>query len=418
MAETDQKLPRHLGAAAAAYRAERDRRQPLSTGAPNGNGRPRSGNRPRDKGELESRRASDIKATKIVWLWPGRFARKKLGVIGGQPDEGKSLITLDMAAAVSRGREWPCGEGRAPLGNVVILSAEDDAADTLVPRLMAADADLERVEIIQMVRVYEKDTPDLPPQATGERRMFSLLDDLKLLERKIEDIGDIALIIIDPLTAYLGVKKMDSYRTSDVRGVLAPLAELATKRNVAIVSVMHFNKNSSITNAINRISDSVAFVAAARHAFVVMREPNTKQRRLFLKAKNNLAADTKGLAYGIEARLVADDIIAPNIVWETEHVTISANEALATAESGPTEKSALAEAIEFLKDKLANGPVPATEVEDHAKALMISARTLRRSRKALGVATEKPGLTEGWIWKLPAKTGDEDGQSPEGGQQR
>ena len=87
----------------------------------------------------------------IQWLWENRFALGKLGILAGLPDEGKGQVLFDMAARITRGMDWPCGEGTAPEGNVVLLTAEDDPKDTVVPRLMAAGADLERIEIVQMV---------------------------------------------------------------------------------------------------------------------------------------------------------------------------------------------------------------------------------------------------------------------------
>ena len=235
------------------------------------------------KDALETVRAVDIKPKRIEWFWPNRFARGKVGVLGGHPDEGKSLILADMIARTTQGDSWPCDEGRAPIGNAILLTAEDDLSDTVIPRLMAAGADLERIYIIQMVK-----------KADGGSRTFSLLIDLDLLEQKISQIGSGVFVGIDPLTAYFGVGKMDTYRTTDVRGVMTPLAAVAQQQNSTIVGVLHFNKNVNVTNAMLRFSDSLAFVAAARHAFVVTKDPENEGRRLFLKAKNNLAAEGKG----------------------------------------------------------------------------------------------------------------------------
>src|SRR5262249_29933179 len=93
------------------------------------------------KDALITVRAIDIKPKRIEWFWPNRFARAKVGLLGGHPDEGKSLILADMAARATRGERWPCNEGRAPLGNAIILTAEDDLNDTVIPRLIAAGAD-------------------------------------------------------------------------------------------------------------------------------------------------------------------------------------------------------------------------------------------------------------------------------------
>src|SRR4029077_19502798 len=118
---------------------------------------------------LKSTRASKFKLSAIQWLWPDRFALGKLGLLAGLPDEGKGQILADMAARVTRGDEWPCDEGRAPRGNVILLSAEDGGDDTVTPRLMAADANLDCIEIVRMTRVG------------GTKRMFSLVSDLPLL---------------------------------------------------------------------------------------------------------------------------------------------------------------------------------------------------------------------------------------------
>src|SRR5262249_52389738 len=223
-------------------------------------------------------------------------------------DEGKGQILAHMAAQVTNGLEWPCGEGHAPHGNVILLTAEDDISDTVVPRLLAAGADLDRVEIVRMVRTND------------DERLFSLVTDIDLLRRKIVEVGNVKLVQIDPISAYLGVGKIDSFRTPDVRAVLGPVTELASELMAAFVGVMHFNKKTDVTNALLRISDSLAFGAAARHVYAVVDDAENK-RKLFVKGKNNLAADnTKALAYGFGIRDVGCDrktgkiIRAPNIV--------------------------------------------------------------------------------------------------------
>ena len=145
------------------------------------------------KPHLISRRAAGIEPKHIEFIWPGRIARGKHTAIAGEPGSGKSQLSVYIASTISRGGEWPCGEGRAPVGNVIILNAEDGADDTVVPRLMAAGADLERVHIVSAVR-----------QEDGKgRRTFNLQADLMLLEQKIAEIGDVALVIIDPISSYM-----------------------------------------------------------------------------------------------------------------------------------------------------------------------------------------------------------------------
>src|SRR5262249_2949022 len=143
------------------------------------------------RSELLVPAGADRKPETAEWLWPGRVALGKLTLITGEAGLGKSQLSIAMAAAVTTGGSWPCDEGQAPIGNTIILSAEDGAADTVVPRLMAAGADRERVELVSAVRDQTS------------RRSFDLSADLTLLEQRISNIGDVRLIIIDPISSYL-----------------------------------------------------------------------------------------------------------------------------------------------------------------------------------------------------------------------
>ena len=181
---------------------------------------------------LISRCAAEIPLEKIEWLWPKRIARGKHTCIAGEPGTGKSQLTIAIIAAVTTSGEWLCGEGRTPLGNIIILCAEDGAADTIVPRLRAAGADLSRVRVVSAVR-----------NGNDSRRSFNLQLDLELLEKEIERVGNVVLVVIDPISSYLG--KADSHKNSEVRGVLAPLSEMADRTRVAILSRNAFLEDRS-----------------------------------------------------------------------------------------------------------------------------------------------------------------------------
>jgi putative DNA primase/helicase len=340
--------------------------------------------------ELIARCAADVKPEPVEWLWPGRVALGKLTLIAGEAGLGKSQLSIAMAAAVTTGDEWPCCEGRAPQGNVVILSAEDGAADTVVPRLMSAGADRERVELVSAVHDRKS------------RRSFDLSADLALLEQRISKIGNMKLIIIDPISSYLG-PRVDSHVNAAVRGALEPVSEMAARLRVAIVAITHPPKGTG-TTAINRFIGSIAFVAAARAAFMVTRDADNRDRRLFLPVKNNLAPLGDGLAFWLEQRIVGepgDGIIASTVTWESEPITITADQALAATDGNSEQHSARHDAEAFLRENLKE-PVKAKDMEEHAWAVGISQRTLARARKKLSVIAEKDGMEGGWKWRLPA----------------
>jgi putative DNA primase/helicase len=242
--------------------------------------------------------------------------------------------------------------------------------------------------------------------------MFNLATDLPLLKRKIEEVGGVVAVFIDPVSSYLGVGKINNSSTTDVRGVLGPLTELAEQERVAVIGIMHFNKKADVTNAMLRIADSLAYVAAARHVYVVVDDAEVKDRRLLVKAKNNLAPDKAALSYMVGVRMVGYDdetgteIWAPHVLWGTEHVEITATEAM-QAEANGNRSSAKEDAEDFLRAQLAMGPVKADDLREAAKANSISEATLRRAKQDLGVrARKEEGKMDGqWFWEMPIAEG-------------
>jgi DNA polymerase I-like protein with 3'-5' exonuclease and polymerase domains len=360
--------------------------------------------------ELEFLHAGEVKMEAIDWLWAGRFALGKLGILAGLPDEGKSSLLCYIAARLTNPKlAWPNDEGCASkYGTVLLLTCEDSPADTLVPRLAAADANLGRIEIIQMV--HDRDVKD----GRERRRMFSLVEDLDLLRRKIEKLGDVVAIELDPVTAYLGTGKngVDSFRDTDVRAVLGPLVQLAGEMRIAIIAIMHFNKKIDVTNALLRISNSLAFGGVARHVFAITKDTANAPRRLMSRAKNNIASEENNqtLAFHFETKQVGKDwrdgrpIEAPFIVFESGYVNVTATEALSAVNENKA-PGALDDAKDFLREMLVNGGgrAPKADIEEAAEAEKISIATLRRAKTALKVRAEKDrSEREGkWFWTLP-----------------
>jgi RecA/RadA recombinase len=343
---------------------------------------------------------SDIAPEKIEWLWPGRISIGKLTLIAGEPGLGKSQITLRIAAAVTNGEKWPNSDNDyAPSGSVIILSAEDGLADTTRPRFDAAGGDASRVGVVRAIEIKGGDGP--------LHSSFNLASDLALLEAEIIRRGDVRLVIIDPVSSYMG--KTDSHKNSDVRGVLEPIGNMAERLRVAVLAITHLSKGDG--RAINRFIGSIAFVAAARAAFTVVTDPDdeTGLRKLFLQVKNNIAPPAPGLAFRLEQREVGEGIIASAVAWDSSPVTISADEAMGAINSET--HTAKDDALEFLREVLGDGPADVLEIEAQARnAAMLSenkrlkeSKPFRDAANTLGVVKKRVGFGPGAKvqWMLP-----------------
>jgi hypothetical protein len=360
---------------------------------------------------LISRRLSDVKMRTIEWVWTGRIAVGKHTTFAGEPGISKSTLLYGIAAIVSKGGEWPCGEGASPKGSVIILSAEDGVEDTIKPRVIAAGGDGDRVHVVSATT--EED---------GSVSSFTLQKDLKLLEEMIAEIGDVALIIIDPISSYLG-DRVDGHSNTDVRRVVEPLHEMADRLRVAVVTNGHFSKAGAAnkSRASHRFIGSIAFVALPRVAFAVVVDPDDEARRLILHVKNNIHSAMPGLAYRVPQKLAGytdDDapmpIYAACVEWETEHVATTADQAIASHEAKLRETAnddrpkraspARDEAEAFLRSFLADGPKSTKEVNDAARVAGITAKPLREARERLVDSVPKRSadgkVIEGFIWRL------------------
>jgi hypothetical protein len=260
-------------------------------------------------------------------------------------------MTLDMAARISKGTPWSDNPGvKQKRGSVVLLSAEDEPGDTIRPRLDAAGADVTRVVVLKAIR-------HVGNNGKSAERTFDLSRDLPALEEAIRSEEDCRLVIIDPISAYLG--RVDSHNNAETRGLLAPLSELASRHHVAVVAVSHFNKNAG-SEAILRMMGSLAFVAAARAAWAVIKDKHNPGRVLFLPIKNNIAPNRGGLAYQIQS---LDEHGPPVVVWEPDPVYVSADDAMSAESDGRTEHEKL---LELIKDK--GGSITARELQDFKRS--------------------------------------------------
>ncbi|MDV3124673.1 AAA family ATPase [Mycobacterium sp. 21AC1] len=216
----------------------------------------------------------------------GRIACGMVSIAAGREGSGKSSFGIWLAAKITRGT-LPGAHYGVPK-RVYYLATEDSWKHTLVPRLMAAGADLTKIARVE-VAVTEHSTVTL-----------SLPDDVDLLTQSIKD-NDVALIVIDPLMSTMGAG-LDTNGTRDVRTALEPLAAMADQTGAAVVAIAHFNKATGL-DSLTRISGSGAFKDVARAVMVFANGEDDE--RVFTEPKNSVGrTDLPSLVYKITGAVV------------------------------------------------------------------------------------------------------------------
>jgi hypothetical protein len=326
--------------------------------------------------------ASSVKREAVDWLWPGRVARRSVSLLVGDPGLGKSLLTCALAAELSRSGTF-----------AVIATAEDSLSATARPRLEAAQADLDKVAFVEM-------------QADdGLPAGLYLPDDLDGLESRVEEVSA-GLLIVDPLMAHLPAE-VNSWRDQSVRLALAPLHALAERQGCSVLVVAHLNKALS-AEPLRRIGGSVGIPGAARSVLLLARDPDNEARRVLAHVQCNVAPLAASLLYELDPVLLPasngdPDVETVRLVECGESDPVGAD-LLGVERGNATEKSAVDEAMEFLRVELAEGPRSVREVQREARDAGISPRTLDRAKQRLRVTSERQGGigAEGaWFWSLP-----------------
>ncbi len=343
-------------------------------------------------------RASDVATERTEWWWADRIPKGKITLFAGKPGCGKSFVVIDFIARLTTGRDFPNGT-KNPWGprECLLAASEDDPSDTLVPRLIAAGADLDRVQII-LWSTGKKVDRDKPPKK--RQRMLQLSKDTKLLKKALQENPNIALVAIDPMTSYFGA---DANKDSEIRPIMDALSEACRASRAAFIGVMHYNKKSDVA-ALEKILGASSIVGSARTVWAFSRDPEDKTERHMSCAKNNLSKNHRGMKYKIGERMVkfsdgAEDNVG-YVEWmgETEE---DADEILAkerdTAKNPKDSK--LEEAKLLVQTELAKGEQRASGMFRLGEARNISVETMRRAYRSLGVVPyQKNG---GWWWALP-----------------
>ncbi|HEV3446739.1 MAG TPA: AAA family ATPase [Gemmataceae bacterium] len=325
---------------------------------------------------------SEVAPCAVPWVWPGWIPAGKITVLDGDPGAGKSTLLIDLAARLSRGRAMPDGQAAGPAA-VILLTAEDNLADTVRPRLEAADADLARCHSWRAVE--------------GSRQLL-LPRDLGLLERRVQETGA-RLLIVDPFFAFLD-GRLDGNRDQHVRICLSQLSGLCERHNLAAVLVRHLTKRGP-QKALYRGGGSIGIIGSARAGLLLARDPERPTGRILAGTKRNLAEGGPSLALHLETVTETGTRRICRVVWDGP-CQQDADQLLAPA-AGPNEQGRLREAVEFLRTFLGSCPRSATEVFRVAATAGVTPKTLRRAKEVLGVYSEKDKYNfEGhWHWVLP-----------------
>lgn len=312
---------------------------------------------------------SQVRADSVRWLWPLYLPRGKLTLLDGDPGVGKSLLTVDLAARLSCGGELPGGTPSDRPHTVLLLNAEDAAADTTRPRAVAAGADLDRV------RVVSTDPPVHLP--AGLPALESLVRDTKA-----------DLLVIDPLMAFLPPKTAANLDQC-VRTALTPLAALAERTDCGVLLVRHLRKNAT-DKAVRRGQGSMGIVGAARTGLLVGPHPTDPSLRVLAVTKSNVAGAIPSLGY----RIGSDPTGLPVVEW-TGVVDLTAD---AVGGKPPPGLKARDRAGMWLHEQLQNGPRRATELFAAAAEVGIAERTLERAKEMIGVESHRAKRKGEAVW--------------------
>jgi hypothetical protein len=335
--------------------------------------------------------ASTIRPQPVRWLWEDRIPLGALTLIGGREGIGKSTYAYDLAADITQGKVPGVFKGRPK--SVLVCATEDSWEHTIVPRLIAAGADLSRVYRVD-VRV-----DDTVPGS------LSLPLDIPRLRQAVRD-HDAAVILLDPLMSRLDAA-LDTHKDAEVRRALEPIGQLADQSRCAVIGLIHVNKSTS-TDPLTTLMGSRAFTAVARAVIFIMKDPDSEHHRLLGQPKNNLGrSDLPTLKFVIDNTLATKTdegelIWCGKLRWDGESdLTISdALEAATTGDDGSAVSDAAAWLVDYLEQQ--GGGASAKDVKAAARDAGHAERTLHRARKKKKITVESHGYPCTSYWLLPA----------------
>lgn len=337
-------------------------------------------------------RASKIKPRRQKWFWEhdgqGIVPQATTTVFAGKGGEGKTTFALSLAAQLTRGTLT--GDLFGHPGEAIIIGPEDDWGSVMVPRLIAAGADLDKVLKLTVETVTD--------EHTGERTMSFPIDVAKL--REVLEEYDVKLIIIDPAPSLMAG---DTNKVQDVRRAYEPLIALAQEFELALILINHFGKGGGDVSA--KLSGSHAWRDLTRSYLAFVTDPSTDER-IMTQDKNNYGTSKGSYKFNLVSQVVdlgdgeSADVARVDFLGESD---LTAQDVL----DEPTgQASNLNEYQAFLVDYLTEkGERPAQEVMVAAQEAGLDAEKLKKQRfrmKNPAINARRQGFGNGgaWLWSI------------------
>lgn len=311
----------------------------------------------------------DVAESELTWLWKGFLPANKLVHFAGASSEGKSPVTLDIIARLTSGKEWPDGTPNTP-GTVILMAGEDDLSDTVKPRLRVAGADFKRVKLFQPFITKDDKQVDLS---------VAIDRDYQGLVKLVNELDDLRLIVIDPITNYLG--RADMNKEGDVRGLVSmPLVDLAHTKNCCIITVGHLNKRGADATVLQRAMGAAAFTGVARKVFVFGGDPNSEDKY------THIMGEVRDKA--VAMRYTTTQVVDPDEVQSSKIISVK-----------------WGGMVETDMDEVVNPPKQ-KEKSQAAQVRTIVQTYLREGQKTaeqIAQLLKENGIPEGYNWQREAK---------------
>ena len=350
---------------------------------------------PVDAGGWSLVRYTSIAATKIDWMWPGYLATGKLTMLNGEPGSSKSLLSLDIAARVSRGTDWPDGTANPfPASSVLVLTEEEDPSDTIKPRFLAAGGDPDNLIMLNV----------------GEGSHFQIEKDTPRLKKMLLAVTPpVRLLILDPVSDYA---KINKDKDDEVRTTLNTLKGLAKDLDAAALGINHLNKKTD-QGAIHRVAGARGWVSYARLNFLVGLKDGMRH---LVTLKTNIVKNMGSFAFTLADAVAQEGSLTiigiPVVRWQGKGELTPDDLMTRPGLSKAEDQNEIATG---LKDILKDGKwCSAGWVIEQAEDRGWQKRSVQRAADKMGIEKMvRPGKPPVKMWKLPLVTAEQNQRDTE-----